>query len=402
MTAYRWVAETIRGKTIRGEIEAVDEKNARRQLKRRNLNPVKIKPKPRDLFENLSFLQPKVKAKDLVMFTRQFSTLLDSGLPLAQSLALLTEQTSNKTLKGTIKQVGSDVEGGLSLAEAFKKHPGIFDRLYVNLIAAGETGGVLDTILQRLAAHVEKAEKLRSTIRGAMVYPGVVGTVAVMVIAVILAFVIPVFEDLFAGMGAGLPAPTQFVVDLSRFTKDNVPSILAGIALLIAVFSRYRKTRHGRRTMDALALKLPVIGGLLRKVAIARLSRTLGTMISSGIPILDALDIAAKTSDNVILEEAINDVRAGVIEGRSISDPLSESGLFPGMVVQMIAVGEATGALDTMLEKIASFYDEEVDAAVAALTAALEPMMIVFLGGAVGGLVIAMYLPIFRMAAFIG
>jgi len=402
MTAYRWVAETIRGKTIRGEIEAVDEKNARRQLKRRNLNPVKIKPKPRDLFENLSFLQPKVKAKDLVMFTRQFSTLLDSGLPLAQSLALLTEQTSNKTLKGTIKQVGSDVEGGLSLAEAFKKHPGIFDRLYVNLIAAGETGGVLDTILQRLAAHVEKAEKLRSTIRGAMVYPAVVGTVAVMVIAVILAFVIPVFEDLFAGMGAGLPAPTQFVVDLSRFTKDNVPSILAGIALLIAVFSRYRKTRHGRRAMDALALKLPVIGGLLRKVAIARLSRTLGTMISSGIPILDALDIAAKTSDNVILEEAINDVRTGVIEGRSISDPLSESGLFPGMVVQMIAVGEATGALDTMLEKIASFYDEEVDASVAALTAALEPMMIVFLGGAVGGLVIAMYLPIFRMAAFIG
>jgi len=402
MPAFRWVAETSRGKTIRGEIEAVDEKIARRQLKRRNLTPVKIKPKPKDLFENLSFLQPKVKAKDLVIFTRQFSTLLDSGLPLAQSLALLTEQTSHKTLKGILKQIGNDVEGGLSLAEAFKKHPRIFNSLYVNLIAAGETGGVLDTILQRLAAYVEKAEKLRSTIRGAMVYPAVVAAAAVMVIAVILAFVIPVFEDLFAGMGAGLPAPTQFVVDLSRFTRDNAGHILTGIVLLIAVFSRYRKTRHGRTVMDALALKLPVIGLLLRKVAIARLSRTLGTMISSGIPILDALDIAARTSDNVILEEAISDVRTGVIEGRSISEPLLESGLFPGMVVQMVAVGEATGALDTMLEKIASFYDEEVDAAVAALTAALEPMMIVFLGGAVGGLVIAMYLPIFRMAAFIG
>ncbi|WP_028320719.1 type II secretion system F family protein [Desulfatiglans anilini] len=402
MPAFRWVAETSRGKTIRGEIEAVDEKIARRQLKRRNLTPVKIKPKPKDLFENLSFLQPKVKAKDLVIFTRQFSTLLDSGLPLAQSLALLTEQTSHKTLKGILKQIGNDVGGGLSLAEAFKKHPRIFNSLYVNLIAAGETGGVLDTILQRLAAYVEKAEKLRSTIRGAMVYPAVVAAVAVMVIAVILAFVIPVFEDLFAGMGAGLPAPTQFVVDLSRFTRDNAGHILTGIVLLIAVFSRYRKTRHGRTVMDALALKLPVIGLLLRKVAIARLSRTLGTMISSGIPILDALDIAARTSDNVILEEAISDVRTGVIEGRSISEPLLESGLFPGMVVQMVAVGEATGALDTMLEKIASFYDEEVDAAVAALTAALEPMMIVFLGGAVGGLVIAMYLPIFRMAAFIG
>lgn len=402
MPVYRWVAETSRGKTIRGETEASDEKIARLQLKRRNLTVVKIKPKSKDLFENLAFLQPKVKAKDLVIFTRQFSTLIDSGLPLVQSLTLLTEQTDNKTLKGILKQISRDVEGGLGLAEALKKHPKVFNNLYVNLVAAGETGGVLDTILQRLAAHIEKAEKLRSTIRGAMVYPAVVVTVAVMVITVILVFVIPVFEDLFSGMGANLPAPTQLVVNISRFTKGNFLYILGGLVLIALAFRSYRKTSRGRKVTDALALRLPVFGPLLRKVAVARFTRTLGTMITSGVPILDALDIVARTSGNVILEEVIYDVRSSIAEGQNIADPLSESDLFPKMVVQMIAVGEATGALDSMLEKIASFYDEEVDAAVAALTAMLEPMMIVFLGGAVGGLVIAMYLPIFKMAAVIG
>jgi type IV pilus assembly protein PilC len=402
MPVYKWVAETRKGKTLKGELEAADERIARLQLKRRNLMVQKIKPKPKDLFENVSFLQPRIKSKDMVIFTRQFSTMIDAGLPLVQGLTILAEQTENKTFKGVLKQVTKSVEAGSSLAEAMKQHPKVFDGLFVNLIAAGEVGGILDTILQRLAAHIEKAEKLKARIKSAMTYPIIVMAIAIVVIAVILVFVIPVFEDLFSGIGSGLPAPTQLVVGMSRFVKGNIHYIIGAAIVLGFLFKRYKGTSRGRRQVDQLSLKLPIFGTLLRKVAVARFTRTLGTMISSGVPILDALEIVAKTSGNVILEEEIYDVRGSVAEGQTIAEPLSESDIFPRMVVQMISVGEATGALDTMLEKIAEFYDDEVDAAVDALTSMLEPLLLVFLGGSIGGLVIAMYLPIFKMAAAMG
>jgi type IV pilus assembly protein PilC len=402
MPVYKWVAETKRGRTIRGEVEAADEKIARLQLKRRNLTVKKLKPKPKDLFENIAFLQPKVTNKDIVVFTRQFSTMIDAGLPLVQGLNILAEQAENKAFKGILKGITRDVEGGSTLAEALKKHPKVFDDLFVNLVAAGEVGGILDTILQRLAAYIEKAAKLRSRIKGAMVYPLVVIIIAIVVIAVILIFVIPVFEDMFKGVGSALPAPTQLVVNMSRFLKGNIHYIIAAIIALGWAFRFYRRSEKGRRQTDILALKLPVFGPLLRKVAVARFSRTLGTMITSGVPILDALEIVAKTAGNVVLEEVIMEVRGSIAEGQTIAEPLSETDIFPGMVIQMIAVGEATGALDTMLEKIADFYDDEVDTAVEALTSMLEPLLMVFLGGAIGGLVVAMYLPIFKMAAALG
>jgi type IV pilus assembly protein PilC len=328
--------------------------------------------------------------------------MIDAGLPLVQGLTILAEQSENPTFKGILKEITKDVEGGSTLAEAMKKHPKIFDDLFVNLVAAGEVGGILDTILRRLAVFIEKAEKLRRQIKGALTYPIVVVCIAIIVIAVILIFVIPVFEDMFASFGSALPAPTQLVVNLSRFMKSNFHWVLIFLGALGYAFKRYRGSKKGRRQTDALFLKLPVFGELLKKTAVARFTRTLGTMISSGVPILDALEIVAKTAGNVIIEEIIYEVRGSIAEGQTIAEPLSENDIFPGMVIQMIAVGEATGALDSMLEKIADFYDEEVDAAVAALTSMLEPLLMLFLGGSIGGLVVAMYLPIFQMAAAMG
>lgn len=402
MPVYKWVAETKKGKILKGQLEAADERIAQLQLKRRNLTIKKIKVKPKDLFENVAFFQPKITAKDVVIFTRQFSTMIDAGLPLVQGLTILAEQTENKTFQNVLKRVTKDVEGGSSLAEALKKHPKVFDALYVNLVAAGEIGGILDTILQRLAAYIEKAEKLKTRIKGAMTYPIIVVAIAVLVIAVILIFVIPVFQEMFSSFGKALPVPTQLVVNMSDFLKGNIHYVIGALIVFVFAFKKYRNTKKGRKQTDALALKLPVFGNLLKKTAVARFTRTLGTMISSGVPILDALEIVAKTSGNVILEEIIYEVRSSIAEGQTIAEPLSEADIFPRMVVQMISVGEATGALDTMLNKIADFYDDEVDAAVEALTSMLEPLLMVFLGGAIGGLVIAMYLPIFQMAAAMG
>jgi len=402
MPVFKWVAETKKGKVLKGELEAADERIAQLQLKRRNLTIKKIKVKPKDLFENVAFFQPKITAKDVVIFTRQFSTMIDAGLPLVQGLTILAEQTENKTFQNVLKRVTKDVEGGSSLAEALKKHPKVFDGLYVNLVAAGEIGGILDTILQRLAAYIEKAEKLKTRIKGAMTYPIIVVGVAVLVIAIILIFVIPVFQEMFSSFGKALPLPTQIVVNMSDFLKGNIHYVIVGFIVFVFAFKKYRNTKKGRKQTDALALKLPVFGNLLKKSAVARFTRTLGTMISSGVPILDALEIVAKTSGNVVLEEIIYEVRSSIAEGQTIAEPLSEADIFPRMVVQMISVGEATGALDTMLNKIADFYDDEVDAAVEALTSMLEPLLMVFLGGAIGGLVIAMYLPIFQMAAAMG
>jgi type IV pilus assembly protein PilC len=402
MPVYAWVAETKRGRKVKGELEAADEKIAFSQLKRRNFTVKKLKLKPKDLFENVSFLQPKVKNKDLVVFTRQFSTMIDAGLPLVQGLTILADQNENPTFKVMLKTITKDVEGGSTLAEAMRKHPKVFDELFVNLIAAGEIGGILDTILRRLAEYIEKAERLKGQIKGAMTYPIVVVAIAVIVIAVILIFVIPVFEDMFKSFGSALPTPTQIVVTMSRFIKGNIHWLIIAFVALVFGFKRYRMTEGGRKTTDTIALKLPIFGDLLKKVAVARFTRTLGTMIGSGVPILDALEIVAKTSGNVVLEEILFEVRGSIAEGQTIAEPLSENDIFPGMVIQMISVGEATGALDTMLSKIADFYDEEVDAAVDALTSMLEPLLMLFLGGSIGGLVVAMYLPIFQMAAAMG
>ncbi len=402
MPVYIYTVKTKRGRKIKGEIEAVDEKVAASQLKRKNFEILKLKPKPKDLFESIPFLQPKVKTKDLVIFTRQFSTMIDAGLPLIQGLNILADQSENPALKKILKEIAKDVEGGATLADSLRKHPKIFDELFVNLVAAGETGGILDVILRRLSAYMEKAAKLKAKIKGAMTYPIVVVGIAIIVIAVILIFVIPVFQEMFASFGKALPAPTQFVVNLSNFTKRNIHWCILGLGAIAYAFKMFRKSKKGRRITDDLFLKMPIFGDLLKKVAIARFTRTLGTMIQSGVPILDALEIVAKTSGNVIIEEIIYEVRASIAEGQSIADPLSETDIFPGMVVQMISVGEATGALDTMLEKIADFYDDEVDAAVEALTSMLEPLMLLFLGGTIGGLVISMYLPIFQMAGAIG
>ncbi|MBN1627462.1 MAG: type II secretion system F family protein [Deltaproteobacteria bacterium] len=399
---YLWVAETKKGRKLKGELEAANEQIARAQLKKRNLNILKLKPKPKDIFESIPFLQPKVKSKDIVIFTRQFSTMIDAGLPLVQGLNILSEQSSNPTLKIILKQVTKDVEGGSTLAEALKKHPKVFDDLFVNLVAAGEVGGILDTILQRLATFIEKADDLKRKIKGAMTYPAVVVAIAIIVIAVILIFVIPVFQDMFASFGSALPVPTQFVVNMSDFMKSNFIWMILAFIVIGFAYRQYRNSKGGRKTTDNLFLKLPIFGDLLKKTAVARFTRTLGTMLSSGVPILDSLEIVAKTAGNVVIEEIIYDVRSSIAEGQTIAEPLSENDIFPGMVTQMISVGEATGALDTMLNKVADFYDKEVDAAVDALTSMLEPLLMLFLGGSIGGLVVAMYLPIFSMAGAVG
>jgi len=402
MPTYVWAAKTKKGRVLKGELDAADERIARIQLKKRSLEVTKLKPKAKDIFENVSFLQPKVTNKDIVIFTRQFSTMIDAGLPLVQGLNILAEQMENKTFKGILKQITKDVEGGSTLADALGKHPKVFDTLFVNLVAAGEVGGILDTILQRLAAYIEKAEKLKSQIKGAMTYPIVVIAIAIIVIGVIMIFVIPVFQDMFASFGKALPLPTQIVVNLSNFIKGNIHYMIMGLIVFVFLFRRYGRTESGRRNLDSLSLKLPVFGELIKKVAVARFTRTLGTMLSSGVPILDALEITGKTAGNVIVEEVIYDARSSIAEGQTIADPLSETDIFPGMVTQMISVGESTGALDAMLEKIADFYDDEVDATVAAMTSMLEPLLMLFLGGSIGGIVVAMYLPIFGMAAAMG
>lgn len=379
-------------------MEAPDAEAVSLALRRQRIEPIKVKAAPKDLFENVAFMQPKVKEKDIVLFTRQFATMIDAGLPLVQCLDILAGQSDNRTFKKMLRQIKADVEGGSTFADALKKHPKTFDELFVNLIAAGEVGGILDTILNRLSAYIEKAMKLKKKVKGAMVYPMVVMVIAVAVVAVLLIFVIPIFQKMFEDFGGALPTPTQLVVDMSEWFRRWVFLIFLVVVGIIIAFNRFYRTRRGRVIVDDLLLNIPVLGDLIRKVAVARFTRTLGTMIQSGVPLLDGLDIVAKTAGNKTIEAAIFKTRASIAEGRTIAEPLGESGVFPSMVVQMIAVGESTGALDSMLNKIADFYDEEVDAAVEALTSLIEPFMMVFLGGTIGGLVVAMYLPIFKIA----
>jgi type IV pilus assembly protein PilC len=398
MPVFQWEGKNKSDQIQKGELEAQSEEAVKASLARMKIAPTKIKKKPKDLFENVAFLQPAVKEKDIILFCRQFSTMIDAGLPIIQCLDILYTQQENKTFKGMIKEIKESVESGATLADSLKRYPKHFDDLFVNMVSAGEAGGILDTILRRLSGYMEKAAKLKGQVKGAMTYPAVTMIIAVIVVAVILVFVIPVFQQMFADFGGALPGPTQIVINMSEFVKSRIIYIIIGVALFIFAFKKYYKTPKGRVTIDALMLKLPVFGVLLRKVAVSKFTRTMGTMLSSGVAILEALDIVAKTAGNTIIERAIYKVRSGISEGRTMADPLLESKVFPSMVCQMISVGESTGALDSMLGKIADFYDEEVDQAVENLTSLIEPFMLVFLGVVIGGLVIAMYLPVFKMA----
>jgi len=404
MAKFAWEGKTRTGQVQKGEMEGPNQAAVSATLRRQGIMPSTIKERGKGLDRDLKIpgMEPKVTTKDLVVFTRQFATMIDAGLPLVQCLDILGRQQDNKTFKKILVQVKEDVEAGSTFADALKKHPKAFDELYINLVAAGEVGGILDTILNRLAAYIEKALKLKKQIKGAMTYPATVVGIAFVVIAVILVFVIPTFEQMFADFGGALPAPTQFVINLSNFVQDYILAIIGGIIFLIFAFKRIYRTQKGRAKIDDLALKLPIFGPLIRKAAVAKFTRTLGTMISSGVPNLDGLDIVAKTAGNKTVEKAIYKVRQSISEGKTIAEPLEQSGVFPPMVCQMIAVGEQSGAIDTMLNKIADFYDDEVDDAVSALTSMLEPLLMLFLGTTVGGLVIAMYLPIFKLAGTVG
>lgn len=383
-------------------MEGPDEATVRGILRRQGFRTLNVKEKPKDISEYLTFLQPKVKEKDVVVFARIFATMINAGLPLIQCLDLLGQEEQNKTFKKVIKAIKEDIEGGSTLTDALKKYPKIFDDLFVNLVAAGESGGILDVILQRLSNYMEKAMKLKSKVKGAMTYPASVLVISIGVVTLLLLKVIPVFQKMFEGMGGELPAPTQFLVNASAFVQSYFLYMVGIVVAAGIAFNRFKSTEKGRYMLDSLVLKSPVFGPLLKKVAVAKFTRTMSTMMSSGVPILEGLSIVSKTSGNVIIEQALMNVRKSISEGKPIAEPLAETGIFPPMVVQMIAVGEATGALDQMLAKIADFYDDEVDAAVEAMTSLLEPFMMVFLGGVVGGMIIAMYLPIFKMASVVG
>jgi len=402
MPVFLWEGQTRKGEKKKGEIEAANEAALRGILRRQGLTSITVKQKPKDLSEYLPFLKQKVKEKEVVIFARIFATMINAGLPLIQCLELLAQQEQNKTFAQIITAVKEDIEGGSTLSDALRKYPNIFDNLFVNLVAAGESGGILDVVLQRLSSYMEKAMKLKSKVKGAMTYPASVLVISIAVVALLLVKVIPVFQKMFEGFGGELPAPTQFLITLSGYAQKYFLVALIAMAIAIYAFRRYYKTEKGTLLIDDLILRAPVFGPLLKKVAVARFTRTMSTMMTSGVPILEGLAIVSKTAGNKVVENALIRVRKSISEGKTIAEPLLETGIFPPMVVQMIAVGEATGALDAMLSKIADFYDDEVDAAVDAMTALLEPFMMVFLGGVVGGMIIAMYLPIFKMASVVG
>lgn len=392
MPTFTYTARAQNGELKTATVEATNREDVVAQLRRQRLSVIKVdenaKPKK---------ARGSVKMRDIVIFTRQFSTMINAGLPLVQALDILAKQTENKVLADVTRAVVFDVESGHTVADALAKHPNAFSELYVNMVAAGEAGGILDTILMRLATFMEKNDALVRKVKGAMIYPGVIMSVAVIAIAVLLVFVIPVFEEMFASVGLALPVPTRIVIGLSRFLKGYWWAVGAGMVGGVFMLRRYYGTPSGRLMIDKILLKMPVLGDVLRKAAVSRFTRTLGTLISSGVSILDGLEITAKTAGNRVIQDAIMASRASIAGGDTIAAPLQKSAVFPPMVISMIAVGEQTGGLDEMLSKIADFYDEEVDAAVGGLLALLEPIMIVFLGVVVGGMVVAMYLPIFDM-----
>ncbi|HCF59777.1 MAG TPA: pilus assembly protein PilC [Myxococcales bacterium] len=397
---FVWEAKTKNGEIKKGEMEAADQEAVNSRLRSMGYQPVKVKKKPLEISFSLPGLGG-VSQKDLVIFTRTFATMIDAGLPLVQCLELLAGQTPNPAFKKVLFEVKAKVEAGSTFAEALKEHPKVFDQLYVHLVSAGEIGGILDTILNRLAAYIEKNQKLVRKVKGALTYPVLVIGAGVLVMAVLLVKVIPTFEKMFKDFGGALPAPTQIVVDLSKWMQAYIFHVIVGIVLFIVLFRLFLSNKNGRILWDKFVLRVPVIGDVIRKVAVARFTRTLGTMISSGVPILDALDVVARTAGNKTIETAIQYTRSKITEGKTIAAPLMETKVFPQMVVQMIGVGEATGAMDQMLNKIADFYDDEAEVAIESLTSMIEPFIMVFLGGGVGGMLIAMYLPIFSVAGAI-
>ena len=392
MPAFTYTARTTAGELRTATVEAATAQDVVAQLRRQRMTVVKVdesaKPKK---------VKGSIKMRDIVVFTRQFSTMINAGLPLVQALDILAKQTENKPLSAATRDIVFDVESGHTVADALSRHPKAFSELYVNMVAAGEAGGILDTILMRLATFMEKNDALVRKVKGAMIYPAVIMSVAVIAIAVLLIFVIPVFEGMFAGVGMGLPLPTRIVINASKFLRNFWWAVAGGVGLGVWTFRRYYATSGGKLTIDRMLLRFPVLGDVLRKSAVSRFTRTLGTLISSGVSILDGLEITAKTAGNRVIQDAIMQSRASIAGGDTIAAPLQKSAVFPPMVISMIAVGEQTGGLDEMLTKIADFYDEEVDAAVSGLLSLLEPVMIVFLGVIVGGMVVAMYLPIFDM-----
>ncbi|MEA2571826.1 MAG: type pilus assembly protein PilC [Acidobacteriota bacterium] len=399
MPTFEW--KGTRGGQVQTGVLTADSKEAvMAVLRRQRIEPSVVKEKGKEIA--VPKFGGKVPAALIAIFTRQFSVMIDAGLPLVQCIEILGGQQENKNFKRALVQIRQDVESGSSLADSMRKHPKIFNDLYTNMVAAGEAGGILDTILQRLAQYIEKSVKLNGQVKSAMIYPVAVISIACIVVAVILWKVIPVFAALFKGLGAELPLPTVIVIALSNFIADYWWLIIGVITGTIYALRRYHETYKGKRVLDGIVLKMPILGMLMRKIAVARFCRTLSTLTASGVPILDGLQITARTAGNSIVEDAIMATRKSVEEGKTISEPLADTDVFPSMVVQMIAVGEQTGALDTMLSKIADFYEDEVDTAVAGLMKLLEPVLIAFLGVAIGGIVIAMYMPMFTLIGQIG
>jgi type IV pilus assembly protein PilC len=400
-SVFIWEGKTRQGNVQKGELAAGSKEEVIALLRKQNILPINVAAKPKEL--KLSFGGQKISDKDVVILTRQLATMIDAGLPLVQCLDILGGQTENKSLAKVVGQVRSDVESGATFADALKKHPKVFDNLYVNMVAAGEAGGILDTILQRLAAYMEKFAKIKKQVKSAMIYPAVILFVAVAVVGLLMVVVVPMLAGMFAEMGQALPLPTRIVITISNFLKG-----WGGLSLLIAIIGffigvrQFRRTEKGLTLTDGIALKVPVFGSLIQRVSVAKFTRTLGTLMTSGVPILEGLLIVSRTAGNKIVENSILTTRQSVSEGKTLAEPLGKAKVFPAMVTQMIAVGEATGALDNMLNKIADFYDDEVDSAVAALTSLLEPMLMIFLGTTVGFVIVAMYMPIFQMGSLAG
>jgi type IV pilus assembly protein PilC len=405
MATFLWEGKTAQGRVLRGELEAPNLEAVFTVLRDRRIRPVpnRIREKGTGLEKEISIpgFGEKVKTRDVSLFTRQFATMIDAGLPIVQCLDILSEQSESKLLRNTVRTIRQDVEGGSTLADALKRHPKIFDDLYTNMVQAGEAGGVLNTILNRVALFIEKANKLKKKVKGAMIYPCTIIAVAAIVVAILMIFVIPVFAELYSSMGKALPAPTQITINISNWFVATWYYVLFAIGAVVVAIRSYYQTDQGRMNLDRLLLRLPVVGDLLRKVAVARFSQNMAILLSSGVPILDGLAITARTAGNKVVEKAIMDSRVSISQGKTVAEPLRESKIFPPMVCQMVAVGENTGGLDTMLKKVAELYEEEVDDAVANLTALMEPMIMVVLGVILGGLVISMYLPIFQMGSVV-
>jgi len=401
METYVWSGRSREGQRQKGELAAKNKDDVISIMRKQNIMVTSVTKRAKKFSINLPF-KSKASDKDIAIFTRQFATMIDAGLPLVQCLDILSKQADNKTFAAVINEIRQDVEAGSTYADSLKKHPDVFGDLYANMVAAGELGGILDTILNRLSKYIEKNIKLKRQVKAALFYPSTIVAVAFIVIIVLLVYVIPIFAKMFTDFGGTLPVPTQLVIGASNFMRSNILIIIGIMAASIIGAGKYYKTQNGRLVVDTMVLRMPVFGMLARKISVAKFTRTLGTLISSGVPIMDGLDIVAKTSGNKVIEKAIYATRQSISEGKTLSEPLETSKVFPPMVVQMIAVGETTGALDAMLSKIADFYDEEVDSTVGIMTSLLEPILMIFLGVVIGFIVVAMYLPIFKLAGTIG